>query len=245
MFDLLPKSEQRKIEELAAKYGRRSMDRFYAFLANPNGGKRPGNSYIYPGLCAKPWHSIDEYPAIREDISAIERNVRVLQNEFNAYNAKASMRPYATKAGSVAGWNAVYLYEHGVRSADLAQDFPGSFSLIDRFYAAHCYQLSEVIFSVLAPHCVIPAHRDPQNFTMSLHVAVKVPAGCGIRVERETRNWQEGKALLFDYSFEHEVWNHSDEHRVVLIADLWHPDLRAEERAAIEIVFRWIKSMLE
>ncbi|MFD8719167.1 aspartyl/asparaginyl beta-hydroxylase domain-containing protein [Streptomyces sp. NPDC059629] len=34
-----------------------------------------------------------------------------------------------------------------------------------------------------------------------------IPEGCGITVAGGTRTWQEGKCLLFDYSFEHAVWN--------------------------------------
>ena len=44
--------------------------------------------------------------------------------------------------------------------------------------------------------------------------------------------------IIFDDSFEHEVWNETDEPRIVLIVDLWHPQLRtdAERRKAIEQV---------
>jgi aspartyl/asparaginyl beta-hydroxylase (cupin superfamily) len=46
---------------------------------------------------------------------------------------------------------------------------------------------------------------------------------CGIRVGEEVRPWIEGKAMLFDDAYEHEVWNHTDQERVVrcLIASLY------------------------
>ena len=53
---------------------------------------------------------------------------------------------------------------------------------------------------------------------------------CGFRVHDETRHWQLGKCLWFDDSFEHEVWNQSDEARLVLICDMWHPDLSDDEQ---------------
>ena len=41
------------------------------------------------------------------------------------------------------------------------------------------------------------------------------------------------QVCLFDDSFEHEVWNATDEPRLVLIVDMWHPRLKAhEERVA-------------
>ena len=48
-------------------------------------------------------------------------------------------------------------------------------------------------------------------------------------VDEETRCWEEGKCLWFDDSFEHEVWNQSEENRLVLICDMWHPDLNDDE----------------
>ena len=44
-------------------------------------------------------------------------------------------------------------------------------------------------------------------------------------VASETLLWQEGKILLFDDSYEHEVWNDGETPRAVLIIDLWHPEI--------------------
>ena len=40
----------------------------------------------------------------------------------------------------------------------------------------------------------------------------------------EWRTWREGRCLVFDDSFEHEVVHPGSAPRVVLIADLWHPE---------------------
>ena len=45
------------------------------------------------------------------------------------------------------------------------------------------------------------------------------------------RSWVEGRATLFDDSFEHEVWNPSIRPRVVLLVDVWHPQLLASAAA--------------
>jgi aspartate beta-hydroxylase len=60
-----------------------------------------------------------------------------------------------------------------------------------------------------------------------------VPDGCWYRVGNERREWQPGKALIFDDSIEHEAWNGSDETRFILIFDIWNPHLSAAERALI------------
>ena len=47
------------------------------------------------------------------------------------------------------------------------------------------------------------------------------------------RTWQEGKVLVIDDSFEHDVWNEGTESRFVLIVDIWHPELTEEERRTL------------
>ncbi len=44
---------------------------------------------------------------------------------------------------------------------------------------------------------------------------------------------------MFDDHFEHEAWNHTDEDRIVLIADVWHPSLTATEVRLLEGLQRY------
>jgi aspartyl/asparaginyl beta-hydroxylase (cupin superfamily) len=65
------------------------------------------------------------------------------------------------------------------------------------------------------------------------HLPLIVPDGCGLRVGAEVRHWSEGEALIFDDSIEHEAWNTSDALRVVLLFDIWRPELSADERELV------------
>lgn len=47
------------------------------------------------------------------------------------------------------------------------------------------------------------------------------------------RTWKEGEVMVFDDSFEHEVWHNGTSLRLVLIVDVWHPELRIEERETL------------
>ena len=57
-----------------------------------------------------------------------------------------------------------------------------------------------------------------------------VPEGCSIRCGDEIRGWAEGKCIVFDDSWEHEVWHRGDSARVVLLINFWHPGLPPERR---------------
>lgn len=80
-------------------------------------------------------------------------------------------------------------------------------------------------FSRLVPGTHLSKHCGPSNFRLRCHLALIVPDGLTIRVGSEMRRWEPGKCLIFDDSFEHEVWHEGTEDRVVLICDLWHPEV--------------------
>jgi aspartyl/asparaginyl beta-hydroxylase (cupin superfamily) len=51
-----------------------------------------------------------------------------------------------------------------------------------------------------------------------------------IRVGHETRKWKEGGCLVFDTSYEHEVWNRTTSQRVVLQVSFLRPELSVAEK---------------
>jgi aspartyl/asparaginyl beta-hydroxylase (cupin superfamily) len=78
------------------------------------------------------------------------------------------------------------------------------------------------------------------NCRLICHLPLIVPAGCWLRVGNETRQWEEGKLLIFDDSFEHEAKNPSDEVRIILLFDVWRPEITEDERSAVSSIFNAI-----
>ena len=75
-------------------------------------------------------------------------------------------------------------------------------------------------------------HYGPTNRKLRLQVPLVVPENgeCVLRVDNQRITLKEGVPFVFDDSFEHEAWNHSEkECRIVLIVDFWHPDLAPRE----------------
>ena len=79
-----------------------------------------------------------------------------------------------------------------------------------------------VCFSVLAPGKHIPAHKGPYKGIMRYQLALKVPKDgeCKIFVDSVPYFWTEGKSVLFDDTYTHEVVNNTSEHRVALLLDI-------------------------
>lgn len=51
-----------------------------------------------------------------------------------------------------------------------------------------------------------------------------------------SRAWEEGKVLIFDDSFEHEVWQDADSYRLIFIVDVWHPELTQYQRQTLSSI---------
>lgn len=134
-------------------------------------------------------------------------------------------------------WTAIHLLARGERVERNARLCPvtlGLFEAIDQPRIPGCSP--NLMFSLLAPHTRIPPHTGVSNARLVLHLPLIVPDNCGFRVGAETRQWVPGEAFVFDDTIEHEAWNDSDHLRVVLIGDLWRPELSEEERAAVSAI---------
>jgi aspartyl/asparaginyl beta-hydroxylase (cupin superfamily) len=72
----------------------------------------------------------------------------------------------------------------------------------------------------------IAPHFGAANFKLRCHFPLFVPDEAFLRVAADPRPWQEGKMIVFDDTYEHEAANLSEkEDRVILLIDIWHPDL--------------------
>ena len=72
--------------------------------------------------------------------------------------------------------------------------------------------------------------RIQAHLRLRVHVPLIVPDGdVGMRLAGEALTWRRGEALVFDDSFVHETWNRTAADRVVLLFDVWHPDLTVKE----------------
>jgi beta-hydroxylase len=102
--------------------------------------------------------------------------------------------------------------------------------------------LQNAWFSILAPHYHIPAHKGPTKAIIRCHLPLMVPKdseNCWLRVDDQICHWREGECLVFDDTYEHEVYNNTDETRVVLFLDFDRPMDRVGSlfnRALIRII---------
>lgn len=125
-------------------------------------------------------------------------------------------------------WHVFYLFLHNVDFKPNRLLCPETVAAIE----AIGDQYDHAFFSALAPQTHIKKHHGPTNKKLRCHLPLVVPEGkCRLRVGDQVVDVQEGKCFLFDDSFEHEAWNDDPTHsRIVLIVDVWHPDLSTQEK---------------
>jgi aspartyl/asparaginyl beta-hydroxylase (cupin superfamily) len=132
-------------------------------------------------------------------------------------------------------WTAVHLLKNGERIDANASHCPATMRFLEGLPQPQITGAGpNAMFSLLAPNTHIPPHWGVSNHRLVCHLPLIVPEGCWFRVGSQKRAWNAGEAFVFDDTIEHEAMNPSDQLRVVFIFDIWHPDLSAIERDAVQ-----------
>jgi tetratricopeptide (TPR) repeat protein len=201
--------------------------RFAAYLAGLRDNAEHPLLHFYPGLEPRPWHDPNRFPVVTD----LERLAPQIAEEARSFDA-ASFQDEVENIGRTGRWSVLFLLEMGRRNEDNLARCPALRWLLDHHRTLTSYAGS-MYFSCLAPRSRVEAHLGPTNLRLRCHLALEVPDGCGIRVGGLTSSWKEGRCIVFDDSFSHEVWNQGDRRRLVLVLDLWHPDLGEDEVALL------------
>lgn len=210
---------------------RRLGVRFQAFLESRIAAASPlGDPHIYDTK-SFPW------------VGAIERDWQLVRAELDRVmvfrDKMPSFQDILKEVGSIQSdnqWKTYFLAGIGMDCTENAKRCPETMRLLSTIPG-----MSTAFFSILSPGKYIPAHRGAWNGILRLHVGLMVPQPrekCRIRIGNDFYSWTEGKALIFDDTFNHEVWNETDGYRVVLFVDFARP-LRQPWRWFNERLTKW------
>jgi aspartate beta-hydroxylase len=210
------------------KVNGRARGRFHRYIESLRGA--PAGA-VYPDIESTPFHD----PAQFEIVADLEANYEAIRGEVLALDGLRFQRE-SEKIDRTGSWDVIFLHERGRRNQEVCEACPVAARTIERHRTIRTHAgLS--YFSRMHADTHIAAHRGPTNLRLRCHLGILVPEGdCGIRVGDELGRWEEGRCLVFDDRHEHEAWNHTTAERIVLIVDLWHPGLSADE-------VRWLEAM--
>lgn len=180
-----------------------------------------------------------QFPWIRE----VEAGWREVRRELDDVLARETIpqfkdiSPDQSHLTADGKWKTFFFCAYGVRVEENSRRCPGTARILKKIPG-----LQTAFFSILEPDMHIHPHRGPYGGVLRLHLALMVPeprAACRIRVDREFATWEEGKCLVFDDTYEHEVWNDTAGERVILFVDFERPlprHLRAVNRLFIRLI---------
>jgi hypothetical protein len=219
--------------------------RYKSMWTNPH--QRPGHIASCRKLTAKPWWSgktKEEEIKVQNMfpfINVLESNYNIILSEFNNIRKyKNSMHDVGdhklreTEDARVVdgqGWKETVLF--GINAEPHLA--PKTVQILKSCVMKESIDLcnsggGEIIFSYLFGNTIIKPHCAATNHRLTCHLGLIIPSKskngkCSITVCGEERYWSNGKCLIFDDSFEHEVSNTTNEHRGILLLRFWHPEL--------------------
>ena len=220
--------------------------RMQGFIGHVSGQRRlfqptPSNFY-YPGLAPVEFFDRKDFPWT-EELEAKTPDIQAeLAGVFADAGATSDIVPYAqlpdtepleqwAELNNSLSWSAYHFALRGELDAEHRAKCPNTTAALDAVPQPFVQHRSPTaLFSILRPGTHIPPHCGYSNFRLICHLPLVLPPDCHFRVGNETRQWRIGETLIFDDTIEHEAWNNSGHIRTVLIFDVWHPDLEADER---------------
>lgn len=203
--------------------------------------------WMMPGLRRNPIWSPKHHAIMQKLFATFEntKNFQAIVHEFEMVSElEAGWKSNFIPTGT---WRTYFLLNQGEWSEENASRCPQTVQLLENI---GCLLKGSVfgnaMFSVLMPGSRIEPHTAPCNFRLRCHLALDASTGFFIRVGNSTATWTTGKLFVFDDSFVHTVWHDEEQEtghlevseRVMLIFDIWHPDIGHEEQQALNHIFK-------
>ncbi len=209
--------------------------------------QRPLFLYV-PGLSETPFINAKRFDWIA---AALDARTEIAAEAHAVFADQRGVEPFlqaipgsdlsAYLAGDHAQWDAHFFYRHGENHEAHLKASPATASLLAKLPLVRIAEHApEICFSALTPGSHILPHTGVTNLRLVAHLPLILPERCVLKVAGIARAWKLDEVLIFDDTFEHEAWNHSEQTRIILLMDAWHPDLTLPEQQAFTVLVEGI-----
>lgn len=131
------------------------------------------------------------------------------------------MSPDHQRIAGDGGWRSFFLMGYGYKVDSNWSRCPATARALENVPG-----LVTALFSILQPGMHIARHKGVTKGILATHLALRVPQDgerCRMDVGGTIVHWHEGRTVVFDDTYPHEVWNDTDEHRVILLVQFRRP----------------------
>jgi len=158
---------------------------------------------------------------LEDNWEVIRAEAAMALQDLDSVPPLASISPDHRRIAPAGRWRSFFLVGYRYREENNCRICPRTAELVSEVPG-----LNSAFFSVLVPNTHLPAHTGVSKAFLTCHLGVQVPREsekCRMRVVDQWLEWEEGKCLVFDDVFDHEVRNDSDETRIVLLVQFKRP----------------------
>ncbi|XP_063077372.1 aspartate beta-hydroxylase domain-containing protein 1 [Engraulis encrasicolus] len=228
------------LQGYAKRYSWAGMGRIHKGLRQQSRGKvgvsiqRPLLFYL-PDVPSMPFSPRDAH---RHDIELLEASYPMILREFqNVYqrgvDPKHGWMHQGPKVQTV-----FPLYNAGVCNYGNCGVCPGSYRTLTQLRTfINSNALGSASFWILPPGTHLAGTYGPTNTRLRCHLGLLTPPQCELVVGAEPQVWSEGHCLLLDDSFLHTISHNGSMMCAIFSVDLWHPNVAAAERQALDFIF--------
>jgi len=207
-----PKALKGPVRRRVKRYGKR----FAHWLSSYQSGQS-----LIPDT---PFLSNEHFPFLREfedrweEMQVEAREILKLREHIPGFQ---DISPDQYRIATANNWKTFVLYGFGKRMERNCKQAPVTAEILSRVP-----KIQTAWFSILAPGYHIPAHTGVTKGILRAHLGLMIPTEyekCRIRVGEEVKAWETGKVFVLDDTYNHEVWNDTNEERVILLFDFDRP----------------------
>ena len=171
------------------------------------------------------------FPAPGEWGRFLEASWAQIHDEWRRSRRSPIEHPNRLRLVEAGRWELIPLYKGGLLRAEFASRFPETLRVVEAL--PHCAEgldgIGQIVFSVLQPGTQIRPHSGSTNLRLRYHLPLTSDPAAYLTVAGEQRSWETGRCLCFDDALEHAVHHDGVQPRVVLMVDLWRPELSSAQ----------------
>lgn len=210
------------------RYGKHLRNLFNGFIAR---------SSLIPNDPVLDVRDFEWTAMLRDNWQAIREEAIHAALESRPAPSLASISPDHRAIAPVNKWRSFFLWGYGYCCEENLAACPVTSALVEQIPG-----MNSAFFSILAPGTHIPAHQGVTKGLITCHLGLVVPRDGDVRMRVDDRvvRWSEGETLVFDDTYDHEVWNDTSGTRVVLLIQFRRP-LRQPGRWFVDRFLAWIR----
>ncbi|MGB0504637.1 MAG: aspartyl/asparaginyl beta-hydroxylase domain-containing protein [Pikeienuella sp.] len=207
-----PASLNKPLRKRVKKFGKRMTRRIAGFQSRMS--TVPDTPFI----------GNEHFPFLKEfedKWEVMAEEVREVLKHRDAIPGFEEVSPDQHRIAKAQQWKTFILFGFGERLEKNCKQAPVTAEVLGRVP-----KVQTAWFSILAPGYHIPAHTGVTKGIVRAHLGLIIPKErekCRIRVDDQIKAWEAGKVIVLDDTYEHEVWNDTDEERVILLFDFDRP----------------------